>query len=168
MNATLRTSFIIAIVLTITLVAFTIRATGSNRELIRYTGKWSGGFTVDSVVSGPDSVTVRKRNGLIGYLQIYLTGRKYKLHLEGEQQGIDVDGTWTAKGEKITLTPKEVKIDDRGGPEQRDPNRPYLPNDDVNTAYRKPIVLSQSADKNTFAGLAMSVGRFIGKHSFTK
>ena len=60
MNATLRTSFIIAIILTVALVAFTIRATGSNRELIRYTGKWSGGFTVDSVVSGLGEFVERK------------------------------------------------------------------------------------------------------------
>lgn len=168
MNATLRTAFVIAIVFTVTLIFFTVRATGSNRDLIRYTGRWGGGFTIDSVQSGPDSEAVRKRNKLTGYVQIYLTGRKYTLHLEGEQQGVDVYGTWTAKGEKLTLTPKEVKIDDRGGPEQRDPNRPYLPNEDVRAAYERPIVLSQSADKNSFQGLPMSVSRFIGKHRFEK
>lgn len=168
MNATLRNSFILATLVAITLLILTIRATGSNRDLIPFTGRWGGGFTIDSVQSGPDSEAERKRNKLTGYIQIYLTGRKYKLHLEGEQQGIDVDGTWTAKGEKVTLKPTEVKIDDRGGPEQRDPNRPYLPNEDVKAAYERPMVLSQSADKNSFQGLPMSVSRFIGKHRFEK
>lgn len=168
MNATLRTAFILATLLAAVLFALTLRATGSNRELIPFTGRWGGGFEIDTVTQGPASDEVKRQNRLEGYLQVYLTGRKYKLHLEGIQQGIDVDGTWTAKGRRITLTPKEVKIDDRGGPEMRDPNKPYLPNEDVTAAYSKPIVLDQAEDGKSFKGLSMTVSRFIGRHAFKR
>jgi hypothetical protein len=168
LNATLRTAFIIATLFAAALFALTLRATGSNRELIPYTGRWAGGFEIDTVTQGPATEEVKRQNRLTGYLQVYLTGRKYKLHLEGIQQGIDIDGTWTAKGRRIILTPKEVKIDDRGGPEMRDPNKPYLPNEDVTAAYSKPIVLDQSEDKQSFQGLSVTVSRFIGKHAFKR
>lgn len=168
MNSTLRNAFILATLLAVTLFAFTIRAIGSNRDLIPFTGKWTGGFEIDTVTQGPDSAEEKKRNRLDGYLQVYLTKRKYKLHLEGIQQGIDVDGTWTVQGRRITLKPEKVTIDDHGGAEERDPNKPYIPNDDVNAAYYKPIVLDQSADKQGFKGLAVTVGRFIGRHSFSR
>ncbi|MGV3614895.1 MAG: hypothetical protein ACO1SV_06130 [Fimbriimonas sp.] len=164
----MRTVFIVLGLLGVLLITLTLRATGSNRDLLRYTGKWEGGFTIESIQKGKDTEEERHRNRIVGFVQIYLTNRKYTLHLEGAQQAIDVDGIWVAKDDRVTLTPKNVKIDDKGGPEQRDPNKPYIPNEAVQAAYNRPMTLVQSPDKQRYEGLAVTVGDFLGKHQFAK
>lgn len=164
----MRIVFIALALLGVLLITLTLRATGSNRDLLRYTGKWEGGFTIDSIQRGPDTEEERHRNRIVGFVQIYLTNRKYTLHLEGTQQAIDIDGTWVAKGDRVTLTPKTVKIDDKGGPELRDPNKPYIANEAVQTTYNRPMTLVQSADKRRYDGLAITLGDFLGKHHFEK
>ena len=164
----MRTVFIVCGLFTVLMIVLTLRVANSNRDLLRYTGKWSGGFTVDSIESGANTESDRHRSRLEGYLQIYLTERRYKLHLEGEQQGIDVSGNWTAKGDRITLTPKSVEIDDHGGAEKRDPNKKYIPNEEVLNTYNRPLVFIQSPDRQRYNGLPISLGVLIGKHAFDK
>jgi hypothetical protein len=164
----LRTVFIVFGLLAVLMIGLTLRATNSNRDLLSYTGKWKGGFTVDAIEPGPNTETDRRRSRLEGYLQVYLTRRSYKLHLEGEQQGIDVDGTWTVKEGRVTLTPKEVKIDDQGGESKRDPNKKYIPNEAVTAAYNRPLVLVLAPDKRSYQGLPTTVGTLLGKHHFEK
>ncbi len=164
----MRVIYVVLGLLTILLLGLTVRATNANRDLLTYTGKWKGGFTVDSITTGPDDEANRHRSRLQGYVQIYLSNRRFQLHLEGEQQGIDVDGSWTADGNRVTLKPREVKIDDQGGEAKRDPNKKYIPNEAVMAAYNRPLVLIQTPDKKGYEGLVVTVGPLLGKHRFTK
>ena len=164
----MRIVIIVLVTLATLLFVMTLRATESNKDQIRYTGRWKGGFTVDAVQKGPDTPEARHGQRLEGYLQVYLSGHRYKLHLEGQQQGIDIDGTWTAQGNRLTLTPKAVAIDDQGGEDKRDPNKPYIPNEAVLDAYNRPLVLAQSPDKKSFQGLKVTIGNLLGSHAFVK
>lgn len=162
----LRIVFVVLGLLTVGLIGLTLRASSANKQYLRYTGKWKGGFTVSGVSTGPDTENDRHRSRLEGYLQVYLDGRKFKLHLEGEQQGIDVDGTWTAERDTLTLNPKNVAIDDQGGEEKRDPNKMYIANDAVNETYRRPLVLKQKGKR--YDGLIVTLGPLLGSHWFEK
>lgn len=164
----MRNVVIVLATLTCVLIAFTMLATNSNKDLVRYTGRWKGEFAVESITKGEDTEEARTRNRLGGYLQVYLTGHKYKIHLEGLQQGIDIEGTWKAQGDRLTLTPKAITIDDQGGAEKRDPNKPYIANESVMEAYNRPMTLSQSSDKKKFQGLKMTIGDLLGEHRFVK
>lgn len=155
-------------VLGVCLTGLTLLATNSHRELLRYTGKWAGAFTVDSISKGPDTESDRKRSRLEGYLQLYLSGRRYLFHVDGEQQGVEVNGTWQAQNDRVILTPNHVAIDDHGGADKRDPNKKYIPNDDVQAAFNRPLILIQSDDHQGFVSLPVSIGAYLGKYSFRK
>ena len=90
------------------------------------------------------------------------------MEMEGEQETIKIDGTWTIKGNTLTLDPKSVIIDDMGGADVRDPNKKYIPAEDVRDAYGQPLVLTESKDKKALHGLEMTVGKLVGKHEFLK
>jgi hypothetical protein len=164
----LKAIFIIMGLLTVFLIVMTVGAIDSNRDLIPYTGRWKGEFTVDSIADTDAAPDELKRWRLAGYVQIYLSNRRYTMHLEGQQQAIDIDGVWSVKNGRVNLDPKSVVIDDGGGAEKRDPNQVYIPNEDVNEAYRREMVLVQSQDKKRYEGLRMSVGSLVGVHRFEK
>lgn len=155
-------------VLGVILLSLTLLATNSNRDKMRYIGKWAGTFEVESVSRGADTESERKRWRLEGYLQVYLTGHRYLYHFDGEQQGIEVTGTWVNQNDRLTLTPKHVAIDDHGGADKRDPNKKYIANDDVQAALNRPIILVQSADHQSFTSLPVSIGPLLGKYNLHK
>lgn len=154
---------ILAVLLTVT-----YRARSANQDLRPFLGKWSGQFTPDSFRSGPDTEEDRRRSRLEGYIQVYATGRKFKMHLEGEQQAIDVTGTWTSKEKRLNLTPLDVQIDDQGGEEKRDPNKKYIPAEAVRAAYSKPLTFQLAEDGKSLKGLPISLGEMIGSHQLVK
>jgi hypothetical protein len=132
-----------------------------------FLGKWSGTFTVSEIQGGGADKDM-KRESLRGFVQVYATNRKYKMEMNGEQETIDVNGTWTIHGNRITLTPIEVIIDDQGGIDQRDPNKKFIPSDEVRAAYGRPLILEQTPDKKALNGLKMVIGKLIGTHRYIK
>ena len=136
-------------------------------DLMPFLGKWIGKFQV-STVNGAGSEKDRAREELKGFVQIYATNRSYKMELEGEQETIKIDGTWTISGKRITLTPKKLVIDDKGGADQRDPNKKYIAAEDVRAAYGQPLVLTESANKKALHGMEITVGSLVGHHEFVK
>lgn len=131
-----------------------------------YLGKWSGGFTVET--AGKGSVGGARRNDLKGFLQLYRTDARYELHLDGEQFGLVAGGSWDEKKGRVTLSPKEVKIDDGGGEEVRDPNKAWVKPDELRAAYSRPLSLRLSKDGQTLTGLLVDVGPLTGTHSFVR
>ena len=129
-------------------------------------GKWSGAFTVDKV--GPGAVGDARRNALKGFLQLYKTDSRFELHLEGEQFGLVAGGSWSFKGDRVTLTPKEVKIDDGGGEEARNPNRAWIDPAALRAAYSRPMSLRRSKDGQSLKGLLIEVGPLTGTHAFVR
>ena len=133
-----------------------------------FLGQWPGQFTVDKVNKGPDGPEDRKHHTLHGYLSVRLNKKSYMLHLEGEQQQIDVKGTWTYSGNQLTLTPVDPKINTEGGKEAINPNFKYVPPEDLFLAYEKKMTLNLSKDGTTLQGLRTTVAFLEGTHSFKK
>jgi hypothetical protein len=137
-----------------------------DRSAMPYLGKWSGGYTVET--AGKGSVGGPARNGLKGFLQLYRTESRYELHLEGEQFGLVAGGTWSQKEGRVNLAPKEVKIDDGGGQEARNPNRAWIEPATLREAYARPMALRLSKDGQRLTGLLTEVGPLTGTHSFVR
>ena len=131
-----------------------------------YLGKWSGGFTVRR--AGPGAVGGPRRNDLKGYLQLYRTGARYELSLEGEQFGVVAGGTWKERDGRVDLAPTGVKIDDGGGEEARNPNRAWIAPAALSEAYSRPMSLRLSKDGRRLTGLLVEVGPLLGTHAFTR
>jgi hypothetical protein len=129
---------------------------GANQELRAYLGMWNGGLTVGT-------------NTMKGYLRLKGSRRQFEMHLEGRQQEIDLAGIWTLDNlKRISLKVESMKINDFGGEEKRDPNKPYLPNSAVNTAYAQPLQLDLSSDGESLTSLPVRFGELTGIHSFQK
>jgi hypothetical protein len=90
------------------------------------------------------------------------------MHLEGEQQKIDVKGTWSYNGKQITFEPKDAKIVTEGGPGGANPNFKYVPDEELYNAYQKKITLKLSQDGSTLQGLTTTIAFLEGVHSFKK
>lgn len=147
---------------------FTARASCANKDLIPFLGKWSGNFAVSRILKGPDTDKARKDWSMSGYVMIHASGRSFALHLEGPQETLDTSGTWVYSGNRVTLNPLKIDIDDMGGEALRNPNLPFIPTDAVREAYLKPIVLELTKDKKHLNGLTISVERLIGRLELAK
>ena len=138
-----------------------------NKELLPFLGKWSGRFEVTDIQGGATAKDL-KREQLKGFIQVYADQRSYKMEMEGEQEAIKITGNWTIKGNRITLTPKVVTIDDQGGANQRDPNKKFIPAEDARLAYDRPLLLQETPDKKNLNGLKITIGKLVGTHTFFK
>jgi hypothetical protein len=161
------TPLVFAVVVVVA-VFLSARASCSNHDLIPYLGKWTGGFTVDSISGRPATPAAAKRASLFGYVMIYAMRQTFKLHLEGAQEVLDLAGSWTLHGHRLTLTTTDIKIDDEGGIASRDPNLPYIPSDDVHATYARALVLDLSANRQRLVGLPVSMGNSVGRHEFAR
>jgi len=137
------------------------------RTAMPYLGKWSGGFDVEKVGPGA-AIKDPERNRLKGFLQLYATNEKFELHLDGEQFGLIAKGTWKQKDGRFTFSPNDVKIDDGGGEEARNPNRAWINPADLRAAYSRPLALRVSKDGQKLTGLLVDVGPLTGTHSFVR
>jgi hypothetical protein len=138
-----------------------------SKENIPFLGRWKADFVVDRMTV-PGTEKDQRREGLHGYLQVYQTGLKFKMRLEGEQEAIDGSGTWSHKGNHVTLTFTDLKIDDMGGAQHRDPNLKFILPAAIQAAYQRELTLNMSPDKKTLNGLDVTIGNLVGRHVFTR
>jgi len=164
----LRKAIIIVLLLIAVSFAVVYQASSSNKTLVPYLGKWTGAFNVQRVTKGADSTTDRERSSLHGFVQIYATNRKFKIHLDGEQESLDVAGVWTLKKNRMTLTVTDFVLDDQGGEDMRNPNMKFIPAEELRIGYSRPLVLDLSPDKKKLTGLPITIGNLVGKHEFVK
>jgi hypothetical protein len=138
---------------------------------IRFLGMWNGGFEV-SGVGGKNDLSLKglEALSLSGYLKVLANKNEYWLKLDGKQQGIEIKGKWSYDdaSSRLTLRPNDIQIDDGGGEEFRDPNKPWVPVEKLRAAYEKPIVLDLKGENKKYEGLEMSVGSLQGVHRFEK
>ncbi len=143
---------------------------GGDRTRTPYLGKWHGGV---------EAVRLRGSDGdarpysVRGDLQLYV--RKFEMNLAGPQQGVVVKGAWAvtknARGEaRVSLKANDVKIDDRGGEEKRDPNKPYLRAEDLNAYFGRDLVLRPSPDGSPtkLTGIDDELGPFVVRPAFER
>ncbi len=136
-------------------------------ELVPYLGKWDGKFTV--LEAEPNATpNDLDRESLRGYLMLYATKMLFKLHLEGEQETVDIEGTWRLEKGRVFLDTKKTSIDDMGGENFRDPNRKFIPGEAIRATYSKPVTLSLDKTNKKLSGLPITMGKVIGKHEFEK
>jgi hypothetical protein len=141
---------------------------GGDKAAVRFLGQWPGQFTIEKVNKGPDSLEDRKHNTLHGWVSVRLDRKKYLMHLDGEQQQIDITGKWVIEGNQITLNPVDVKVNTEGGKDGVNPNFKYVPDEDLYVAYGKKITLKLSKDGSTLEGLRTTIAFLEGTHSFKK
>jgi hypothetical protein len=138
----------------------------SDKKIIPLLGRWEGGFTAEQIAGAqPKDI---KRFDLKGYLMLYATEYRFKMHLEGEQEAVDLSGSWAPKGAQVILTPKDESIDDYGGADVRNPNKRFIPIPLVKQAYSSPIVLNVAAGNKKLSGPLFSIGQLSGRHEFAR
>jgi hypothetical protein len=119
-------------------------------------GTWTGGFYTDQA------------EVLRGYLQLYKTGDKFKMHLNNKDQEMNIDGTWTIAKKRIELHVSDIKFENPAEEVQKALKLRIFPSEQVRTAYAKPIILNIKLDENELNGLTMTLGDIQGKHVFKK
>lgn len=139
----------------------------AHKDIMPFLGKWRGQFHV-AEINGGGTREDRRRESLQGYVQVYATMRSYKMEMDGEQEVIDIAGNWTIKGNRITLTPTSIAIDDMGGEDKRNPNKKFIAAAVAKAAYERPLILQETPDKKALNGLKISIGNLVGTHEFKK
>jgi hypothetical protein len=137
----------------------------SDTSIAPLAGFWQGQFD-----GAPSEVKVKMRPEWTykGYLQLYATGMKFKMHMESQAQIFDVDGTWSHKKNKIFLTPSEIKFDDFGGKLLQRPGVTPIDPTKVQDALGHPLVFDYSEDPQNLKGLEITFGPLLGRFDFTK
>lgn len=135
-----------------------------DRNVAPFLGKWSGGLEVLRV-KGPKGGDPKARE-LRGDLQVYV--RKFELNLTGAQQSVRVRGTWTYEDRKLRLKANDLSFDDRGGAEKRDPNRPYLAPEALQTFFGRERTLNLSKDGKRLAGVEDDLADLVAGLAFVK
>ena len=132
-----------------------------------FLGMWVGNFSVSNVGAGPNTADDHRRHTLTGYVRVLLDKKAYQMHLEGEQQKVDIKGEWTYKGNQIILSPKDVQVVDEydDGP---NPNRKYVPSEDLTIAYRQKLTFNINKAANEYIAPEMKIAFLTGTHSFKK
>ncbi len=137
-----------------------------NKDRWPFLGKWNGGFKADSYAGA--TPTDLKRWDMPGYVMLYATRWAFKLHLEAEQAIVDGKGSWAQRGNTIALTFTELKIDDKGGEEKRNPNRKFISAEAIRKAFGREIVFRLSADGKQIDTGLQSLEALLGSLAFTK
>jgi len=132
-----------------------------------FLGMWVGKFAVSNVGVGPNTADDQRRHTLTGYVRILLDRKAYQMHLEGEQQVIEIKGEWVYRGSQLILSPKKVEVKDEyeDGP---NPNRKYVPSDELTKAYQQKLTFNLNKAANEYSAPEMKIAFLNGTHSFKK
>ena len=137
----------------------------TDSSLIPVAGFWNGGF--DGSPSDPN-VVMKPEWKYRGFLQLYVTDMKFKMHLESEVQIVDVTGTWEKKKNKIYVIPKDVQFDDKGGRLLQKPGVTPLDPDVVKKACSQELVFAYTDNPQELKGLEITFGPMLGRFDFSK
>lgn len=146
----------------------------ADRAEVPYLGRWDGRFNVRTVDS---TVPIRdpKRNSFRGFILFYRTLNRCALHMEGEQEAVDANGTWRLNAHQIVVTFRSkddsksgISIDDAGGADLRDPNKAFIPAKDLKDAFSKTLALNIGANRKELASPLIQIGPLTGSYEFTK
>ena len=150
----------------ITLLAL-LNVACSDTSIAPLAGFWEGQFN-----GSPSNPTVKMRSEWTykGYLQLYATGMKFKMHLESNVQIVDIDGTWSHKKNKIFLSTNKVAFDDSktGGQLLQKPGLTPVDPTKVREALQEPLVFNYSDNPQKLEGLEITFGPMLGRFVFTK
>lgn len=148
-------------------------------EQVPFLGRWTGSFNVSSA---SQKMPIKKlaRYSMNGFVELYRSQirvlhskderlkSKFVMHLDGEQETIDVTGQWELLNHQMMLTATDIKIDDAGGEALRDPNRTFIAADDLRASLQNPFALDFSSAKNDLKSPLLQIGPLFGRYQFTK
>ena len=135
---------------------------------VAFLGRWSGSF-IATAVDPKLPVHDPERNTLRGFLQLYLTENRCAVHLEGEQESVDLPkGSWTLNGRQIVVTFTRIDINDAGGFSLRDPNKAFIPPAALRETFSKVIALNIGPDRKSLRSALVQIGPLTGTFEFTK
>ncbi len=141
----------------IALVLLTLVGCGPKPEMALY-GNWEGGF----------SETGKSEPQVKGYLQLYATGHRFKLHLGNADQSYDVAGMWRLNERQVLLAIKDINFAGLTKQEAEERRKPYMDPAEIRTDYGHQLILNLSSDKKSLAGLPMKIAGNEGAHAFEK
>ncbi len=139
----------------------------ADRARASLTGRWTGGFDV-SKVTGKLQTSDPKRNDWQGSIQLYLTDTRCSMHLEGEQEAVDLQGHWHLNHKQIVVRFDSVKIDDAGGAEGRNPNKAFIAPADLQAAFAIPMTLDITEKGKALESPLVQIGPLLGSYRFSK
>ncbi|MBI1757406.1 MAG: hypothetical protein HY248_05220 [Fimbriimonas ginsengisoli] len=120
-------------------------------------GNWTGRFEAGG---GPAEMS--------GFLQLYATNGKFKMHLANRAQSLDPVGTWELKGRRVILQFAELRITVPTEVESKRHVYKLVPGDDLRAAYGNSLILELSSDGRKLTGLPIQLAGKSGRHVFEK
>ena len=142
----------------VALVALAVCALGcGNRTEMPLYGNWEGRFE-------PDRATDLDMKG---YLQLYATNHKFKMHVGGRNQTFDPTGVWRLQGRQIVLDIQDMQISGLTAQEAEERKALYIDPKVVRGAFGKSLVLNLSADQTQLRGITLTIGSTQGHFSFS-
>jgi hypothetical protein len=141
-----------------------------SKQDVPYVGRWDGQFMVSRLL-GKTQVMSAKRNNWRGFVLLYRTrddgGTRCQMHLENEQETVEVKGHWELVKRQVEITFNDIKIDDAGGLDMRDPNKSYLDSGEIRKALSVPLILNSTGPTSLSSPLVV-FGPLEGAYSFKK
>jgi hypothetical protein len=143
-----------------------------SRDDVPYLGRWEGEFKAKRVL-GKTQIPDPARNGWKGFIILYRTedgglGSRCTSHLENEQEAVDLKGHWIIHRNQIQATFDNIKVDDAGGLDGRDPNKAYLDPEEINKAFGVPLILTADRRAHILTSPLREFGPLEGTFSFQK
>lgn len=129
-------------------------------EMSKVAGQWPGEFTAEGDAAG----TYR----LKGYLQLYLTGEKFKMEMSSRDQGFTVTGKWTIKGGSVRIVGDGFTFDNPTEEDQKVFRMKLISPDQIRTTFSHGLVFKASEDRKTLTGLKTSFGSILGSFNFDR
>jgi hypothetical protein len=103
-----------------------------------------------------------------GYLQLYVTDHKFKMHVGTKTQSFDPSGTWKMGPKQVTLTMDTVEVSGYTEDEAKIRHQPYFLPDEVRAGLGKELTLNLASDMKQMKGLEIALGKTVGRFQFKK
>lgn len=150
---------ILAAILALALIA----GCSNETDVSRAAGNYPGTFKPDD--AAPQSF---KDDPLLGYLQLYAGKSKFQLELQSKMQSVVIEGTWTAKADKLRLVGDSYTFQAPPEEEVKARNLQLVSAEAVRQLFGKGVVLTLSDDRRKLTGLKSSFGPLMGHFEFTR
>ena len=121
----------------------------TDKDRVPVMGNWTGGFFTE------------RGQAFKGYLQLYLTGDKFKMRLSSKDQAMDLEGTWKVDAKRVILSVNNIDFQNPSEDDQKALGLKIISPDEVRTAYGH-------ESKTKLSGLTITLGNLSGRHEFVK
>ncbi len=139
------------------LLAIGLAGCNSNSPMARAAGHWEGSFYADT---GAEMFR--------GYLQLYVTGEKFELHMTAPDESFTAKGGWKASGTHVQISPNAYDFQMPTTDEQKSLKTTLISADAVRKCLQHGVVFEIAPDRRALTGLKMSLDGRLGAFRFTR